>query len=169
MVSKGTGFNLVGYTDSDYAGCRIDRKSTSGSCQFLGQRLVSWFSKKQQSTTTSTAEAEYIAAGSCCAQLLWIRNQLMDYGLVLENIPIMCDNTSAISIVANPVNRSTTKHIEIRYHFIREHAANGTISVNYVPTEKQLAEIFTKPLNEATFNRLVSEIGMLNPSFSSSS
>ena len=166
---KGTGFNLVGYTDSDYAGCRIDRKSTSGSCQFLGQRLVSWFSKKQQSTATSTAEAEYIAAGSCCAQLLWIRNQLMDYGLVLENIPIMCDNTSAISIVANPVNHSTTKHIEIRYHFIREHAANGTISVNYVPTEKQLADIFTKPLNEATFNRLVSEIGMLNPSFSSSS
>ena len=92
----------------------------------------------------------------------------MDYGLVLENIPIMCDNTSAVSIVANPVNHSTTKHIEIRYHFIREHAANGTISVNYVPTEKQLADIFTKPLNEATFNRLVSEIGMLNPSFGSS-
>ena len=133
---KGTGFNLVGYTDSDYAGCRIDRKSTSGSCQFLGQKLVSWFSKKQQSTATSTAEAEYIAAGSCCAQLLWIRNQLMDYGLVLENIPIMCDNTSAISIVANPVKHSTTKHIETRYHFIREHAANGTISVNYVPIEK---------------------------------
>jgi hypothetical protein len=165
---KGTGFNLVGYTDSDYAGCRIDRKSTSGSCQFLGQRLVSWFSKKQQSTATSTAEAEYIAAGSCCAQLLWIRNQLMDYGLVLEHIPLMCDNTSAISIVANPVNHSTTKHIEIRYHFIREHAANGTIEVSYVPTEKQLADIFTKPLNEAVFNRLVSEIGMLNPSFSCS-
>ena len=89
---KGTGFNLVGYTDSDYAGCRIDRKSTSRSYQFLGQRLVSWFSKKQQSATTSTAEAEYIAAGSCCAQLLWIRNQLMDYGLVFENIPLMCDN-----------------------------------------------------------------------------
>ena len=93
----------------------------------------------------------------------------MDYGLVLENFPIMCDNTSAISIVANPVNHSTMKHIEIRYHFIREHAANGTISVNYVPIEKQLADIFIKPLNEATFNRLVSEIRMLNPSFSSSS
>lgn len=92
----------------------------------------------------------------------------MDYGLVLENIHMRCDNTSAISIVANPVNHSTTKHIEIRYHFIREHAAKGTINVSYVPTEKQLADIFTKPLNEATFNRLVSEIGMLNPSFSSS-
>ena len=91
---KDTGFNLVGYSDADYAGCRVDRKSTSGSCQFLGSRLISWYSKKQQSVSTSTAEAEYIAAGSCCAQVLWIRNQLRDYGLVLERIPIMCDNIS---------------------------------------------------------------------------
>ena len=161
---KDTGFNLVGYSDADYAGCRVDRKSTSGSCQFLGSRLVSWYSKKQQSVSTSTAEAEYIAAGSCCAQVLWIRNQLRDYGLVLERIPIMCDNTSAISIVSNPVNHSRTKHIDIRYHFIREHAHNGTIELHYVPTDKQLADIFTKPLDEATFNRLVSEIGMLNSS-----
>ena len=161
---KDTGFNLVGYSNADYAGCRVDRKSTSGSCQFLGSRLVSWYSKKQQSVSTSTAEAEYIAAGSCCAQVLWIRNQLRDYGLVLERIPIMCDNTSAISIVSNPVNHSRTKHIDIRYHFIREHAHNGTIELHYVPTDKQLADIFTKPLDEATFNRLVSKIGMLNSS-----
>ena len=77
--------------------------------------------------STFTAEAEYIAAGSCCAQVLWIRNQLRDYGLVLERIPIMCDNTSSISIVSNPVNHSRTKHIDIRYHFIKEHAHNGTI------------------------------------------
>ena len=114
--------------------------------------------------STSTAEAEYIAAGSCCAQTLWIRNQLMDYGLVLHKIPIMCDNTSAISIVANHVNHSRTKHIEVRYHFTREHATNGTIELIFVPTEKQLADIFTKPLDEATFTRLVGEIGMLNSS-----
>ena len=119
---KDTRFNLVGYSDADYAGCRVDRKSTSGSCQFLGSRLVSWYSKKQQSVSTSTAEAEYIAAGSCCAQVLWIRNQLRDYGLVLERISILCDNTSAIFIVSNPVNHSRTKHIDIKYHFIREHA-----------------------------------------------
>ena len=102
--------------------------------------------------------------GSCCAQVLWIRNQLRDYGIVLEKIPIMCDNTSAISIVANPVDHSRTKHIDIRYHFIREHALKGTIILHYVPTTKQLDDIFTKPLDEATFNRLVSEIGMLNSS-----
>ena len=100
---KDTGFDLIGYTDSDFAGCKIDRKSTSGSCQFLGRRLVSWYSKKQHSVSTSTAEAEYIAAGSCCAQILWMRNQLRDYGLLLTKIPIFCDNTSAIAISNNPV------------------------------------------------------------------
>ena len=159
---KDTDFNLVGYTDSDYAGCRIDRKSTSGSCQFLGRRLVSWYSKKQHSVSTSTAEAEYIAAGSCCAQILWMRNQLQDYGLVLNKIPIMCDNTSAIAISNNPVQHSRTKHIDIRYHFLREHVMSGTVELHFVPTEQQLADIFTKPLDESTFSRLVSELGMLN-------
>ncbi|KAL8155428.1 hypothetical protein AgCh_000714 [Apium graveolens] len=102
---------------------RKQPEASSGSCgscggtkkrKIGGQRLVSWCRKKQQSVSTSTAEAEYIAAGSCCAQLLWIRNQLMDYGLTLERIPIMCDNISAISIVANPVNHSMTNHIDIR-------------------------------------------------------
>jgi hypothetical protein len=159
---KGTGFNLVGYTDSDFAGCKIDRKSTSGSCQFLGRRLVSWQSKKQHSVSTSTAEAEYIAAGSCCAQILWMRNQLRDYGLLLNKIPIFCDNTSAIAISNNPVQHSRTKHIDIRYHFLREHVMNGTVELHFVPTEEQLADIFTKPLDESTFSRLVGELGMLN-------
>ena len=95
-------FDLIGYSDADYAGCRIDRKSTTGTYQFLENKLVSWFSKKQHSVSTSTAEAEYIAAGSCCAQILWMRNQLVDYGLQLKKIPIFCDNTSAIAITENP-------------------------------------------------------------------
>ena len=159
---KGTGFDLVGYTDSDFAGCKIDRKSTSGSCQFLGRRLVSWHSKKQHSVSTSTAEAEYIAAGSCCAQILWMRNQLRDYGLLVSKIPIFCDNTSAIAISNNPVQHSRTKHIDIRYHFIREHVTNGIVELHFVPTEDQIADIFTKPLDENTFSKLVSELGMLN-------
>ena len=159
---KGTGFDLIGYTDSDFAGCRIDRKSTSGSCHFLGRRLVSWYSKKQHSVSTSTAEDEYIAAGSCCAQILWIRNQLRDYGLLLTKIPIFCDNTSAIGISNNPVQHSRMKHIDVRYHFIREHVMNGTVELHFVPTEQHIAYIFTKPLDESTFSRLVCEIGMLN-------
>ena len=161
---KDTGFDLIGYTDSDFAGCKIDRKSTSGSCQFLGRRLVSWYSKKQHSMSTSTAEAEYIAAGSCCAQILWMRNQLQDYGLMLDKIPILCDNTSAIAIANNPVQHSRTKHIDIRYHFLREHVMNGTVELHFVPTDQQIADIFTKPLDESTFSRLVGELGMLNMS-----
>ncbi|KAK1379914.1 hypothetical protein POM88_026658 [Heracleum sosnowskyi] len=159
---KYSDFNLIGYTDSDYAGSVVDRKSTSGSFQFLGGRLISWYSKKQQTVSNSTAEAEYIAAGSCCAQILWIRNQLRDYGFVLDKIPILCDNTSAIAISNNPVQHSRTKHIDIRYHFIREHVMNGTVELHFVPTEEQIADIFTKSVDESTFIKLVGKLGMLN-------
>ena len=125
-------------------------------------KLVSWFSKKKNSVSTSTAEAEYIAAGSCCAQILWMKNQLLDYGLQVERISIFCDNTSAIAITENPVQHSRTKHIDIKYHFIREYVMNGTVELHFVPSEKQLADIFSKPLVESTFSRLVSELGMLN-------
>ncbi|KAK6158955.1 hypothetical protein DH2020_006269 [Rehmannia glutinosa] len=94
---KEGGFKLIGYSDSDSAGCRVDRKSTSGTCQMLGNKLISWFSKKQNSIATSTAEAEYIVAGSCCAQVLWMRQQLRDYEVEEKEIPIMCDNTKYIS------------------------------------------------------------------------
>ena len=88
-------FKLIGYSDADFAGWKIDRKSTSGSCQFFGGRLVSWFSKKYKSISTSTAEEKYIAAGICCAQILWMKNQLLDYGLDYSSIPIYYDNQSA--------------------------------------------------------------------------
>ena len=157
-----SGFNLLGYTYSDYAGSVVDRKSTSGSCQFLGSRLISWYSKKQQTVSNSTAEAEYIVAGSCCAQILWIRNQLRDYGFMLSKIPILCDNISAIAISNNPVQHPRTKHIDVRYHFIREHVMNGTVELHFVPSEEQIADIFTKALDESTFTRLVGKLGMLN-------
>ena len=91
-----------------------------------------------------------------------MRNQLVDYGIQLEKIPIFYDNTSAIAITENPVQHSRTKHIDIRYHFIREHVMNGTMELHFVPSEKQLADIFTKALGKSTFTRLVSELGMLN-------
>jgi hypothetical protein len=125
---------------------------------------VSWQSKKQHTVSTSTAEAEYIAAGSCVAQILWMKNQLQDYGLEFSRIPVMCDNTSAIAMTSNPVDHSRTKHIDIRYHFIREHVESGTVELLFVPTEQQIADIFTKPLDESTFFRLVGELGMLNTS-----
>ncbi|XP_073133379.1 secreted RxLR effector protein 161-like [Henckelia pumila] len=125
--AKHNSFNLVGYSDADYAGCKLDRKSTSGSCQFLGERLISWCSKKQTSIATSTTEAEYLAAGSCCAQLLWIQQQLMDYGIEEQESPIFCDNTSTIAITYNPILHSRTKHIKVRHHYIRDHALKKNI------------------------------------------
>ena len=155
---------LIGYSDSDYAGCNLDRKSTSGSCQFLGSRIVSWASKKQTSVATSTAEAEYIAAGQCCSQILYLRNQLFDFDLDMNKIPIFCDNTSAIAMTQNPVQHSKTKHIEVRHHFIRDHVEKGNICLISVPTEDQLADILTKALDESRFNFLRANLGMLNQS-----
>ncbi|KAK6160246.1 hypothetical protein DH2020_003627 [Rehmannia glutinosa] len=157
---KEGGFKLIGYSDSDYAGCRGYMKSTSGTCQMLGNKLVSWFNKKQNLIATSTAEAEYIAAGSCCAQVLWMRQQLRDYDVEEKEIPIMCDKTSAIAITQNPVLHSRTKHIDVRYHFIRDHVEKKDITLEYISTDKQLADIFTKPLCESRFEELNHELGL---------
>ncbi|CAM8877595.1 unnamed protein product [Rhodiola kirilowii] len=118
--TKDTNSHLVGYCDADWAGNAEDRKSTSGGCFFLGNNLVSWFSKKQNSISLSTAEAEYIAAGSSCTQLLWMKEMLSEYGVTQKEMTLYCDNMSAISISKNPVQHSRTKHIDIRHHFIRE-------------------------------------------------
>ncbi|KAI4365602.1 hypothetical protein MLD38_021570 [Melastoma candidum] len=151
------------YSDADFAGCKIDRKSTYGTCQLLGDMLISWHSKKQASVALSTAEAEYVAAASCCAQLLWMRQQLEDYGFKFDNIPIRCDNTSAINLTKNPVQHSRSKHIEPRHHFIRDHVQNGSIVVEYVSTETQLCDIFTKPLKFEKFSKLRMELGICYP------
>jgi hypothetical protein len=114
---KGARFQLVGYSNSDYAGCKIDRKSTSGGCHLLRRSLVSWSSKKQNSVALSTAEAEYIATGACCAQILYINQTLLDYGVVLDKVPLLCDNESIVKIANNPVQHSRTKHIDICHYF----------------------------------------------------
>ncbi|KAI3681231.1 hypothetical protein L6452_36018 [Arctium lappa] len=159
---KDTSFELTAYTDADHAGCMLDRKSTSGHVQFLGDKLVSWASKKQLCVSTSTAEGEYVASASCCSQVLWMRTQLRDYGFHFNKIPIYCDSKSAIAISANPVQHTKTKHIDIMYHFIKDHVEKGTIELFFVKTDYQLADLFTKPLDEKRFNFLISKLGMLN-------
>ena len=160
---KFTSFDLIGYSDADFAGCKVDRKSTSGTCHFLGNSLISWHSKKQNSVALSTAEAEYVAAGSCCTQILWMKQTLEDYDLRYDHIPIRCDNTSAINLTKNPIQHSRTKHIEIRHHFIRDHVLNNDICLEFVDTNNQIADIFTKPLSEDRFCTLRRELGMIMP------
>jgi len=113
-------FELTAFSDSDYGSCKLNAKSTTAGCQFFGSRLVTWQCKKQTTVSTSTCEAEYVAASSCCSQVLWIQQQMRDYGLRFLNTPINVDNTAVISITKNPVQHSKTKHIDIRYHFIRD-------------------------------------------------
>ncbi|GJV55669.1 hypothetical protein Tco_1456674, partial [Tanacetum coccineum] len=113
-------FDLEAYSDSDYAGANLDRKSTTGGCQFLGRRLISWQCKKQTIVATYTTKVEYVAAANCCGQVLWIQNQMLDYGFNFMNTKIYIDNESTICIVKNPVFHSKTKHIAIRHHFIRD-------------------------------------------------
>jgi hypothetical protein len=103
---KGAHFELIGYSDADYARCNVDRKSTSRYCQFLGRSLICWYSKKQNSIALPVAEAGYGAAGSCCAQLLWMRQTLKDYGYTLNHVPLLCDNESVIKISYNPCEHS---------------------------------------------------------------
>ncbi|GJX27168.1 retrovirus-related pol polyprotein from transposon TNT 1-94 [Tanacetum coccineum] len=117
---KGSGIETIVYADSDHAGDYVDRKSTSGVCTFMGCCLTSWFSKKQTALAISTTEAEYVSAGKACQQALWMKQALVDYGIRLDDIPIMCDNKGAIDLSKNPVQHSRTKHIEIRHHFLRD-------------------------------------------------
>ncbi|GJU91346.1 hypothetical protein Tco_1303769 [Tanacetum coccineum] len=128
---KDFGFNLTAFSDADHVGCIDTRKSTSGVIQFLGDKLVSWMSKKQNYTAMSLAEAEYMALSA-----------------------------SSIAISCNPVQHSRTKHIHTRYHFIKEQVENGIIELYFVRTEYQLADMFTKALPEDRFKYLVRRIGM---------
>jgi hypothetical protein len=152
--SASSSLALHGFSDADFAGCRLDRKSTSGTCLFLGSSLVSWSFRKQSSVSQSTTEAEYFVVASYCSQLLWITYTMSDFCEEYTHVPLECDSTSVISVAKNPVLHSKTKHIEVRYHFLRDNVEKGKITLIHVPTHDQLADIFTKPLDQATFTRL---------------
>jgi len=128
--------NLKGYLDSDFGGCKLDRKSTSGTCHLFGASLISWNNKKQACVALSTAEAEYIAVRSCCPQIYRLKQQLSGFGLKVTKVPLFCDNTSAINLTKNPVHHSRTKHIEIKHHFIREKVSNGICEIKFIEYEK---------------------------------
>ncbi|GKD22575.1 hypothetical protein Tco_1224278 [Tanacetum coccineum] len=154
---KDTSFEL----DSDHTGCLDSRKSTSGGIQFIGSdKLVSWSSKKQDYTSMSLVEDEYVSSSACCAQVLWLRTQLTDYDFHFDKIPMYCDSKAAIAILCNLVQHSRTKHIDVRYHFIKEQIEKGIVELFFVGTEYQLVDLFTKALSENRFKYLVRRLGM---------
>nr|GEZ21707.1 retrovirus-related Pol polyprotein from transposon TNT 1-94 [Tanacetum cinerariifolium] len=143
---KDSSIALTVFADADHPGCQDTRRSTSGSLQFLRERLISWSSKRQKSAAISSTKDEYIALSGCCAQILWMRSQLTDYGLEFNKIPMYCNNKSVIALCYNNVQHSQSKHIDVIYHFIKEHVENGVIKLYFVNTEYQLAYLFTKAL-----------------------
>ena len=135
MVRKGTVCNVTGYCDADFAGDKVEGKSTSGCCCFLEKSLITWSRKKQNTIALSTAEAVYVSAANCSTQILWIKQQLEDFNLRYTKIPILCDNTSAINLTKNPIQHSRSKHIDIKHHFIRDHVKKGDIELSFINTK----------------------------------
>ena len=161
FYSKQFNLSLAGFSNSDWVGNVDDRKSTTGGCFYIGANLVAWMSKKKNSVFLSTAEAEYIATGSCCSQLLWMKKLLTDYGITQDTMVVYYDNSSAIDISKNTVQHSKTKHIEIRYHFIKDLVERKIVCLEYIPIECQNVDIFTKPLDRSKFETLRQVIGVI--------
>ncbi|GJQ90422.1 retrovirus-related pol polyprotein from transposon TNT 1-94 [Tanacetum coccineum] len=155
-----TAMALTTDVDADHAGCQDTQRSTSGCAQFLGDKLVSWSSKKQKSTAISTTNAEYSAISGCCAQIFWMRSQLTDYGFAFNNVPLYYDNRSAIALCCNNVHHSQSKYIDIRHHFIKEQVENCVVELYFVKTDYQFENIFTKALPRERFKFLLPQLGM---------
>ncbi|GKC92956.1 hypothetical protein Tco_1158398 [Tanacetum coccineum] len=158
---KGSDIETIVYADSDHVGDYVDRKITSGVFTFMGCCLTSWFSKKQTALTISTTEAEYVSARKACQQALWMKQALIDYGVRLDDIPIMCDNKWDIDLSKNPVQHSRTKHIQIHHHFLCDNVQKENISIEKVTSEDNIADILTKPLKCESFNYLRLGLGMM--------
>nr|GEW89853.1 retrovirus-related Pol polyprotein from transposon TNT 1-94 [Tanacetum cinerariifolium] len=151
---------LTAFAHANHAGCQDTRRSTSGSVQFLGERLISWSSKRKKSVVISSTKAKYVALSRCCAQILWMRSYLIKYGLGFNKILMYYDNKSAIALCCNNVQHFRSKHIDIRYYFIKEQVKNGVIELYFVNTEYQLADLFTKALGRDRIEFFINKLGM---------
>ena len=152
---------LTAFTDADWATDVDDRKSTGGCCVYLGDTLISWASRKQSVVSRSSTESEYRSLADGAAEIKWLMSLLSELGLYIkEPTVIWCDNTSAGALAANPVHHRRSKHIDIDLHFIRDMVQSGAISVQYIPSSKQIADVFTKALSQPQFSSLCVKLGL---------
>lgn len=156
---------MCAYSNFDWAGDTVDRKSTTSYCTFLGGSLISWKSKKQSSVSRSSLEAEYRAMTTTTAEIVWLRWLLVELGVPqLNPTPMYYGNQSAIQIACNPVFHERTKHIEIDCHFVRHQFLNGVLYLPYTPSASQLADFFTKSHTVQCFRPLLSKLLLVLPS-----
>lgn len=164
QITKSSTTDMIAYSDADWAGCPDSRRSTSGYCVFLGDSLISWSSKRQNTVSRSSAEAEYRGVANAVAETMWLRNLFIDLGCPLSKATIVyCDNISAVYMSSNPVNHQRTKHIEIDIHFVRERVSLGQVRVLHVPTHLQYADIFTKGLPSSLFTDFRPSLSVREP------
>ena len=159
--TSSNGVLLAGYVDSDWVGSAVDRKSTSGYCFSMGSAMISWSNRKQGSIAQSTSEAQYIATSDACKEAVWLRKLISDlFSGKLHSTIIHCDNQSCIKLLENPVFHDRSKHIEMRYHFIRYLVQRGSLKLQYIHTDEQIANILTKPLLASMFMYFRDKLGM---------
>lgn len=152
---------VTGFSDADWAGDMDDRHSTTGNVFMMAGGPISWLSQKQQVVALSTAEAEYIALSSASQEAIWLQQFLKDIGAnCAQPLTIMEDNQGAIAMTKNPVGHKRTKHIDIRYHFVREQVQQGNLKIEYCSTKEMLADLFTKPLARGQFEYLRTKLGL---------
>ena len=163
LFSKSPNRGVEVFSDADWAGSKVDRRSTTGYCTFIWGNLVTWRSKKQSVVSRSSAEAELRAVAQGVCEGLWIKKVFRDLQMsVAGSIKLYCDNQAAINISHNPVQHDRTKHVEVDRHFLKEKIESGIICITYVPTKEQIADIFTKSLPRSPFEDLICKLDLIN-------